>query len=487
MVNDGMSMHLAHRKGSWVLVSDDELINGRGLQVIEWGHGWSIDKQQQYAARYGMCPRVCDVLDTKRICGKRIKASVANRKTCSRCTLQYPEPSGQTADRSHFKQSHGTQANLELKQVELTICAGPTVEITESMLDVIKTRWDISYAPRTIANMKSGINKFLALYDLDVGCGTDAFTGIFDESWEDVAARIHASKGSHNMFTSVRGMLRHFHREAIAKNLWKYQQSKLPPKEYCQNISPARIQCINTIADKLQVTLHGRASPGAILLDAIRNAVMQYIPKDPMQRKFLFRQLLGWWVPAARNKSSALTVHRGYVQDFEKTISNHVCLNKNGEVKSLFFGNLKMTTTTRYRHCWRKRIQIRSTGIQLHDTKPTIPSYITEDEWSLWWSILATTLDEQITSRRHGAKVFPVAPCADLETEFFGCAVGSMLTRMIFRNGYENVNKFFIEKVMSHCEVVDIKSYVKPVLMYGPWESSIIVTNEDSPAPDHDE
>ena len=55
-----MPMHLAHRKGNWVLVDDDELINGRGLQVIEWGHDWTIEKQQQYAARYGMCPRVCD-------------------------------------------------------------------------------------------------------------------------------------------------------------------------------------------------------------------------------------------------------------------------------------------------------------------------------------------------------------------------------------------------------------------------------------------
>ena len=478
-------MHLAHRKGKWVLVDDDELINGRGLQVIEWGHDWTIEKQQQYAARYGMCPRVCDVLDTKRICGKRIKAGNTNRKTCSRCTLQYPEPSGQTADRSKFKQSQGCQATLK-KEVKLTICPGPSITITESIADAVKKRWDLTYAPQHRANMKSGTKKFLALYELDIDCETGTFVAIFDD-WEEVAARIHTSKGSHNMFTAARGLLRYLNRDEMAQNLVKYQQSKAKPKKYEQDISHDRVQCINTVADKLEVNLKDRERPGEALLEAIRDAVMQYLPKTPLERKFMFRQLLGFWVPAARNKSSKLTVHKGYVKDFEKTISNHVCLSKEGEVQALFFGNLKMTTTKRFKHCWRKRIQISHKGIQLHDSKPEIPLHLPEDEWTLWWRILATTIDEQLTSRRHGATVFPAATCSDLEVEFFGCTMGSMLTRMIFRNGYPTVDKFFIEKVMSHCVAVDSRAYVKPLLMNGPWGSPVVVAEKDSPAPNSSE
>ena len=129
-----------------------------------------------------------------------------------------------------------------------------------------------------------------------------------------------------------------------------------------------------------------------------------------------------------------------------------------------------MTTTKRFKHCWRKRIQISRKGIQLHDSKPEIPLHVPEDEWTLWWKVIATTIEEQLTSKRHGTSVFPTASCSELEVEFYGCPMGSMLTRMIFRNGYQNVDKFFIEKVMSHCVAVDNESYVKPLLMNGPWD-----------------
>jgi len=477
-------LHLAHRQGNWVLVSDDEVLKGRGLQVIEWGNDWSIEKQQQYAARYGMCPRVCDVLDTKRICGKRIKTG-GNRKTCSRCTLRYPDPSGRPVDRSNMKQSQSCQTEEE-KSVEhnLTIVPGPTITITKSMGETCKERWDLTYAPQHRANMKSGLKKYLAIWELDLDCDTGFFLATF-ENWELTATRMYDSKGFHNMFTAVRGVLRHLNRPQIAKNLWDYQKSRRGPTDFNQIISPDRVQCINTIADKLEVNMGGEL-PGKLLLESIQDAVMRYVPQTEMQRKFMVRQLLAFWVPAARNKSSQLTVQKGYVQDFEKTINNRVCLNRDGDVVALFFGNLKMTTTKRFQHCWVKRIQISAKGVQRHDTRPAVPNHIPEDHWALWWKMIATTLDEQLTSRRHGTNVFPSASCGDIESEFFGCHVGSMLSRMIFRNGYPVVDSDFVDFIMSHCEGVDKRAYVKPRLMNGPW-SPVVVPNEDSTAPHSNE
>ena len=486
-------MHLAHRRGNWVLVSDDEVLDARGLQVIEWGHDWSIEKQQQYAKRYGMCPRVCDVLDSKRICGKHIKNGGKNRKVCSRCTIRYPAPTGRVVDRTKMSQSEGCQASWDdirfsgscgsvspSRPATRSVDSGcQTEENTTSMANICNERWEQTYAPQHRANMKSGLKKYLEMMSLDMTCSTEQFIETFDD-WEEAASKIHTSKGSHNKFTAVRGILRQLRCYDIAKNLTLFQQSKAKPKEHDQRISPERVQCINVIAKTLDVDMCGER-PGQALLGAIQDAVFRYMPKNELQRKFMFRQLLGFWVPAARNKSSDLTVHKGYIQDFEKTIRNHVILNRGGEVKGLFFGNLKMTTTKRFKHCWVKRIQISASGIQMHNTKPIIPSHIEDDEWAMWWKILATVLDEQLTSRRHGASVFPAAPTTEIETDFFGCRMGSMLTRMIFRNGYPKVTREFVEVVMSHCEAVDQRSYVKPRLMNGPWSAVIVPDNNGSP------
>ncbi len=59
---------------------------------------------------------------------------------------------------------------------------------------------------------------------------------------------------------------------------------------------------------------------------------MKFLPTHALERKMVYRNFLAWWLPAARNQSDTISVHRGLVTDFKKTDVHHVCVNKKGEV-----------------------------------------------------------------------------------------------------------------------------------------------------------
>ena len=223
--------------------------------------------------------------------------------------------------------------------------------------------------------------------------------------------------------------------------------------------------------ETLKVHLKGTTEPARILVEAIRNKVFTIMPKTPLERKFMFKHMLSWWLPAARNTGEQVTVHKGMVTDFQATKTHHVCVNKHGEVIGLYFGNLKCSTTKRFEHLWHKRFMVRPEGIVKHDQKAQLPCHLDEDEWELWWRMLITIVEEQLedVGTRHGTKVFDDEDIAPLNREHFGADFGSFLSRMLFRNTYKQVDNFFIETVMQHGQECDQHYYVKPRLMNGPW------------------
>ena len=478
MQSGKITMNLAHRNNNWILCDDDELRTGRSLKVVAWSSEWSLEKQKEYAVRYGMCPRVCDVMSgenvTKRVCGKRMKKSRANRKNCSRCTLVYT-PSGIPVEKSHQTTATQSDAVAEGEPRQLQERWGPLVSIPHdvpTVQTIMEGRYDATYAKQYRANIKSGLKKFLAHHGKTLDCPAPQFVNIFDrQGWLAVVEEVDKMPSKHNMLGAIVGILRALGQQETADSISKWQKSKRPTREVKQLVQPDRVEKIDAIAKKLDVKISGQKRPAFLLLEAIRNRVYGYLPSNSLERKFLFVHLMAWWLPGARNTSSELTVHKGLVTDFEHVGAHHVCVNKAGEVIGLYFGALKFTKTLRFQRLWRKRFMVRPKGIQLHDQKPVIPCHMNEDEFEMWWKIIATTLEDQLreTGSRHGASVFPCAPIAPIEEDIFGATIGSYLSRMIFRNAYTDVDKFFIQKVMQHCEEVDRSSYVKPRLMDGPW------------------
>lgn len=519
--NKKPSLHLCHRKNKWVVVDDKELLKSKGLTVTEWGHDWSLERQQQYAVRYGMCPRICDVLGgEQRICGKSMKNDGKNRKNCSRCTITYSEVPKERASKSH--QTVGCNAVsssvictseplvsppqlVEPRCVQSVGCntvsssvtgtseplvscpqlveprrlyekRGPIISVPhkiETLREVYKRRYDHSMASTTRANAKSGLKIFMELHNLTLDSPAVKFTRIFTEC-EDLAAlmtKINGLPSKHNMRRAIMAILRVLDCEREYKFVSEWVQSNAPSREVQKQIKPKPAAQMEKLAAHLHVNLKESSQPGADLLEAAQETILHYIPHDELERKFYFRHLLAWWIPAARNNGEDLTVHKGFVSDYENTTAHQVCVNAKGEVIGIFFGNLKFTTTARYQHLWRKRFMLTAKGIKLFNEPEKLPQHMNMDEYEMWWRMLAVTCEDQMKTvgSRHGTKLFPADSVSPIEEQVFGLSTGSCLYRVVFRNAFKEVDEFFIRYVMQHTPNVDDLAYVKPRLMSGPW------------------
>ena len=280
-----------------------------------------------------------------------------------------------------------------------------------------------------------------------------------------------------NVAKNLRTFYKHYQRGLWAQQLWAVEKENSVQLAATTEkpLDLRRRKTVEAIAQALKVNLDG-PRPGKRLLREIQGRLMSYEAHNSVSRRWLLHQMLGFFLPAARDQVKKFKWSRAAPpqneEQFREGNENLLCMSEEGKLEAVYFGFLKKTTTDRYRHLFRKkRFFLCAQGIQSCDGGQTLRHL---DYPSFWCKVVRVVEAEYAHKQPRNNTLALRLTKADadaLSEPFFGTSVGSQIQRIIFRNGYErNMPTIFYAKVMQHCETVDKNDYIKSCLMDGPWD-----------------
>ena len=481
------------RNGAFRLLDDGQFLKGRGTHVFRSGE-FDLDRQKELAKQFNLCPKIVGT----RICGNGIKKQRGqNRRTCARCpkmiatyqgppvvhkqTLyegshQYCVPHVQSDLPAVETRDAGTQTDMPNLTIVHTGCV-----YTDGKDWTLKTVFEDIWGEnkrQTKANVKTCIKRALGYLDLTYDNRPHELIAAMCKGTPDLFIKIWDGKDSKNTCKRFERLCYKVGATKPAQRLYELRMEHAEAGN--PNIlRPARKKAIQTIADNMGVSLDG-PKPGARLLKAMQDRVIEYSPQNEEQRRWAFHMILGLFLPATRAGASRFiwADKLPTSEDEWKACNENLAILDDDDDLILFFGALKFSDMKSRPNGWMKRFYIDSDGLHGWARTAQIPKHM-EFTWTPIMNKLRllmmmqarecpTAIGERVFHVSEDEAILPRQLVSDFE-DFWGVRFGSYMQRLVFRNGTHAVDDCFYRYVMSHTPSVDQLYYVKPELMDGPW------------------